>query len=53
MAQFDVFIDSLAIGVAAGVIAYLAFGTALGILNGVLAFLISFGIFRLVRRRNR
>jgi hypothetical protein len=51
MVQFDVFIDSLAIGVAAGVIGFLAFGPALGILKGILAFLISLGVFRLVRRR--
>ena len=53
MALFDAFINSLAIGMAVGVIGYLAFGMALGILKGVLAFLISFAIFALVRRRIR
>ena len=49
--RLDAFINSLAIGAAAGVIGHLAFGPATGIIKGIVAFLISFAVFEWFRRR--
>ena len=50
MARLNAFINSLAVGAAVGTIGYLSFGAIIGILKGVLGFVISFAIFEFVRR---
>jgi hypothetical protein len=53
LTRLDVWINSLAIGVAFGVTAYLADGLVDAIMVGLLIFFVSFAVFDLLARNGR